>query len=338
MKSLILISAIFLSFISLAQLSTYPGNVGFIVNPGFLGPNYYVTNVQFTGHPQAVGSFISDSTNLGLSKGVIMTTGLIFGNQGPQGPNDKSSAGFDNGYGGTSLIPDSYNAAILEFDIWSFVDTIEFKYVFGSDEYPEYVGTQYNDQFRIFIEGPGISGIQDLNYIPNNIIAGINTISLDSNSTYFVYNGEGNNAPYNESDYYIQYDGFTKPLTAKVAVQIGQTYHLTVVIADVADGIYDSGVFIEQCNGCNYNASVQSLATREITCFPNPSDGDVSVQFPELTSPAELRVINYLGDVVRRIDVKSGESAYNINDLPSGSYVLEIVSESGVWKGKVTVN
>ena len=338
MKTILLLSAILFSFSSTAQLNTYPGNVGFVINPGFLGPNYSVSNVQFTGHPQAVGSFISDSSNLGLTKGVILTTGLIGTKNGPQGPNTNPSAGLDNYYGGTNLIPNSFNAAILEFDIWSFVDTIEFRYVFGSDEYPEYVGSQFNDQFRIFIEGPGISGAQDLNYIPSNIYAGINTINAQSNSNYFVDNGDGNTAPNNESDYYIQYDGFTTPLQAKVAVQTGQTYHLTIVVADIADGIFDSGVFLEQCDGCNYNASVQSWSTNKISCFPNPSDGNVSIEFPELTSAAELRIINYLGEEIKRVSVASGLKQFSVVDLPRGSYILEMISETAKWTGKLTVD
>jgi hypothetical protein len=337
MKALILLSTIFFSFSSLAQISTYTGNVGFIINPGFLGPNYSVSNVQFTGQPQAIGSFICDSCNLGLLKGVVMTTGLIEGDNSPVGPNNQYNAGFDNGYSGTSLIPDSYNAAVLEFDITSLVDTIQFRYVFGSDEYPEYVGSQFNDQFRIFIEGPGINGVQDLNYIPSGIYAGINTINAQSNSAYFVYNGEGDNAPYNESDYYIQYDGFTVPLMAKVAVQTEQTYHLTIVVADKADGIYDSGVFLEQCEECDYNASVPSELLNQISCYPNPSDGNVSLQFPELTEAGVLRVMNYLGEIIRTIEVSSGISELLVEELPQGNFILEISTENALWRGKMSV-
>lgn len=338
MKTLFLICAIFLSFASVAQLNTFPGNVGFVINSGFLGPNYSVTNVQYTGHPQAVGSFISDSSNLGLTKGVLLTTGLIYGNGGPQGPNDLFSASYSNGYSGTSFIQNSIDAAVLEFDILSNVDTIEFRYVFGSEEYPESIGSQYIDQFHILLSGPGILLYDTINRLPNGDLVGINTVNAAMNASYYVSNGNGNQAPYNQSDYYIQYNGFTVPLTAKVGVTAFQTYHITFVIADVTDPVYDSGLFLEQCDGCNYNASVQSWSTSKITCFPNPSDGNVSVEFPELTSAAELRVINHLGEVIKRIEVKSGAKIHSINDLPSGSYILEIISKSAIWTGKLAVN
>lgn len=337
MKNLLLLSTLFFSLSSFAQLNTYPGNVGFLMNPSFLGPNYQLMNVQFTGHPLAIGSFISDSSNLGLKKGVILTTGGIWGEDGPQGPNDKSNAAIDNGYGGSSFIPDSYNAAVLEFDLYTFVDTVEFRYVFGSDEYPEYVGTQFNDQFRIFIEGPGINGIQNLSYLPSNVYAGINTINAGAHPSLFVDNGSGSAAPFNESEYYIQYDGFTVPLTAKAAVQIGQTYHLTIVVVDVADAIFDSGVFIEQCESCNYNASVPHMSLDRISSYPNPSDGDLTLQFPELTSSSELRIINMIGEVVRSEEVKSGATEFYVDGLLSGTYIVEIISETTVWNGKVSV-
>lgn len=337
MKKVVLLSALFLSLSSIAQLNTYPGNVGFLMNPSFLGPNYQLTNVQFTGHPLAIGSFVSDSSNLGLKKGVILTTGGIWGEDGPQGPNDKSNAAIDNGYGGSSFIPDSYNAAVLEFDLYTFVDTVEFRYVFGSDEYPEYVGSQFNDQFRIFIEGPGINGIQNLSYLPSNVYAGINTINAGAHPSLFVGNGSGSTAPHNESEYYIQYDGFTVPLTAKAAVQIGQTYHLTIVVVDVADAIFDSGVFIEQCESCNYNASVPHMSLDRISSYPNPSDGDLTLQFPELTSSAELKVINALGQLERLETIKSGSTEFLINDISSGMYIVEITSETAVWNGKLNV-
>ena len=337
MKVIILLSSIFLTMSSFAQLLTFPGNVGFVINPSFLGPNYQVSNVQFTGHPQAVGSFISDSTNLGFEKGVLLTTGTIFGNSGPQGPNDDANSGIDNGSVGTSFIANSFNASVLEFDITSSIDTIQFRYIFGSEEYPEYVGSVFNDQFRIFIEGPGIIGVQDLNYIPNGTFAEINSINAQSNSNYFVPNGDGSNAPYDSSDYYIQYDGFTTPLTAKVAVQPGQTYHLTIVVADVGDGIFDSGVFIEQCEQCDYNASVTNEVLNRITCFPNPSKGNVSLRFPKLTASGVLRVVNHLGQTIRSVDASSGISELFLKGLPSGSFIVEITTEDSIWRGAIMV-
>ena len=40
-------------------------------------------------------------------------------------------------------------------------DSIAFNYVFGSDEYLEWVNSSYNDIFAFFLSGPGIVGPYD---------------------------------------------------------------------------------------------------------------------------------------------------------------------------------
>ncbi|MBK9457789.1 MAG: choice-of-anchor L domain-containing protein [Bacteroidetes bacterium] len=46
--------------------------------------------------------------------------------------------------------------------------------------------------------------------------------------------------PYNQYDFYIQYDGFTTVLEAKRQVIPCETYHLKIAIADDADYVWDS--------------------------------------------------------------------------------------------------
>jgi len=52
----------------------------------------------------------------------------------------------------------TFDASILEFDFIPQSDTLKFNYIFGSEEYPEYVNSGYNDVFGFFISGPGIAG------------------------------------------------------------------------------------------------------------------------------------------------------------------------------------
>jgi hypothetical protein len=51
---------------------------------------------------------------------------------------------------------DTYDATVLEFDFVPATDNISFNYVFGSEEYLEFVNAGYNDVFAFFISGPGI--------------------------------------------------------------------------------------------------------------------------------------------------------------------------------------
>ncbi|PHR49100.1 MAG: hypothetical protein COA32_03370 [Fluviicola sp.] len=259
MRILISISFIFNLCLLNAQLQTNGGqSPNQLVQNVLLGPGVDVSNVNFSGDNGAIGSFNAVNTTLGIDEGVLITTGTVANNaDGPHGPNDQANAGVDNGVGGynplTNLVgTNTFNAAVLEFDFVPFSDTVRFEYVFGSEEYPEFVGTQFNDVFAFFISGPGISGTKNMALIPgttqavaiNNVNNGPSNSGPCANCPYYNNNGNGSNAPYNGSSQYIQYDGFTTPLTAVSKVECGETYHLIIAVADVGDGIYDSGIFL----------------------------------------------------------------------------------------------
>ena len=270
----------FIPQISRAQLITNNSlNPQGLVQNILLGNGVTVSNVTYNGSPVAIAQFTAANTTLGINSGIVMTTGTTLPNgDGPQGPNDASGAGVDNNMGGFNLLSQAiqgtqtYNAAILEFDFIPYADTIRFKYVFGSDEYPEFAppnNTTYNDVFGFFISGPGITGFQNIAKLPNGAVVSINNVNTITNSFYFVNNGDGNTAPYNQSPQYIQYDGFTKVLEAVSQVQCGQTYHLILAIADVGDGQWDSGIFLE-ANSLSTITPVEIEHTLSQQVFANP--------------------------------------------------------------------
>lgn len=264
MKKLVYIFLIF-PFLSFGQLvtNTNMSPAGLLQNV-LLGPGVTVSNITYSGSPQAIGYFSAAGTNLEIAEGIVMTTGTVLNvnSNGPHGPNNSSNSGLDNNSPGSPKLSAlvggtaTYNATILEFDFIPYSDTVRFSYVFGSEEYREYVNSTFNDVFAFFISGPGIPGIQNMAKLPNGTVVAINNVNDGSEQTgtyvpacdncaYYKYNGSGSNAPYNASNTYIQYDGFTKPLEAVAKVQCGQTYHLAIAIADVGDGIFDSGIFLK---------------------------------------------------------------------------------------------
>ena len=181
------------------------------------------------------------------------------------GPNNESNAGIDNGFEGytplTSMFgAQTHNASVISFDVIPYGDTLKIKYIFASEEYPEYVGSQFVDGFAIFISGPGLPGNQNIARLPNGASTTVNNVNNGNpggtgsgigaspavNPQYFVTNGNGNQAPFNSSNTYLEFDGLTVPLTAKSVVTPGQTYHITIAIADAGDGIFDSGAFMEE--------------------------------------------------------------------------------------------
>ena len=251
MKQLFVIFLLFAQSFLNAQLTTTQSSPAALVQNVLLGSGVTVSNINYNGLPIAIGSFTANINNFGLSEGVVMTTGTIHNTgDGPHGPNNSGGSGVDNGAGPygplTSLVGNqTFNAAILEFDFVPYSDSVKFRYIFGSEEYPEYVGSQFNDVFAFFISGPGIAGLQNIAKLPNGQAVAINNVNAGANQSFFLNNWDGSQYPFNGSNTYLQYDGFTKVMTAAAKVQCGQTYHLVIAIADTGDGILDSGIFLE---------------------------------------------------------------------------------------------
>ena len=178
-----------------------------LVQNVLLGSGVTVSNVMYNGSPGAIGQFTANNTTLGITQGIVMTTGTVQAtSSGPQGPNNQSNAGMDNNAPGSPLLTNqvlggtqTFNAAILEFDFIPYADTVRFKYVFGSDEYPEFAppnNSGYNDVFGFFISGPGIVGMQNIANLPNGGgIVSINNVNAQTNQQFFTFNGDGNSPP-----------------------------------------------------------------------------------------------------------------------------------------------
>lgn len=235
------------------------------VTPTFLVQNVLMagggltaTGITYTGSPNARGTFNGSASNIGFNSGVLLTSGNL---TNAIGPNNMSGASLGNLLPGDPdldmiMTPTlSYDATILEFDFVATSDSIKFNYVFGSEEYMEFVSTTpggINDGFGFFISGPGISGpysggAQNIAIIPGTSLpVTMFNLNLNTNNAYYFDNGDGFGTGTAPDGLTIQYDGFTVPLEASAAVQCGQTYHVKLAIADGGDDILDSGVFIEE--------------------------------------------------------------------------------------------
>ena len=252
----------FLPTLVTAQLavnsSQSPAN---LVQNVLLGGGVSVSNITFNGGPAntpnvQAASFNSSSANVGLSTGILLCTGDA---AMAIGPNNNSGATLpqDGLFGGGDVDlaalagGDVFDAAVLEFDFVPSGGQISFDFVFASEEYIEYVGQGFNDRFGFFLSGPGINGPYSNNSVNIALVPGTSTpVAIDNvnpfeNPGFYVDNGDGWTAPYNTSGQYIQFDGFTTPLTASHAVQCGQSYHIKLAIADAGDPVLDSGVFLE---------------------------------------------------------------------------------------------
>ncbi|NVO01748.1 MAG: PKD domain-containing protein, partial [Bacteroidetes bacterium] len=280
---LILLFTLFTSIQGFAQLTVSTAMTPTqLVQNVLTGGGVTITNVTYSGlQPGSIGSFSTGATptNLGITNGIIIATGLVDGTvlQPLIGSPATNFLSNPNGTGSDTELANLVSgltvndASVLQFDFVPLADTIKFRYVFASEEYPEFVGSGFNDVFGFFVTGPNPPGVPTP-YVNKNIalIPGtttpvtINNVNSGLNATYYIDN-QG------MSGTTIVYDGFTTVLTAWCKVIPCQQYHLKIAIGDVGDQSYDSGVFLEA-------NSFTSNAINVTTAYSSPTVDTVSVE------------------------------------------------------------
>jgi large repetitive protein len=266
--ALITIATLGFATLATAQLQVIPGGTAPYNPPTNLIQNVLigagvtlVGTPTFAGTNAQVGYFDGSATNIGLASGIIMSTGPAVR---AIGPNNTTGNAFLGGDDVGSLATDANLSAIaggstiedvckFDFDFIPQADTLRFRYVFASEEYPNFPCTGVNDVFGFFISGQrpaslggGVYNNFNLATVPNTNL----TVSIDNingpgsgcgpagvNPQYYINN------PANSVT--IQYDGFTTVLTAQVVVVPCTQYHIKLAISDVTDAIYDTAIFLE---------------------------------------------------------------------------------------------
>jgi hypothetical protein len=215
-----------------------------------LGPDVEVSNATLTAAPGAAGLFSGGASVIGIDQGIILSSGNIVTLVGPNLLDDTS---YDNNYAGDAdldgLIPGytTYDATILEFD-FSCADptAISFQYVFGSEEYNEWVASPFNDVFGFFLNGQNIALVPTVCSNPGIPVA-INNVNCDnpydpprgSNCDCFRNNDLNDGGGLIDTEM----DGTTQVFYATAQIQPG-TNHMKIAIADAGDRILDSNVMI----------------------------------------------------------------------------------------------
>jgi len=201
-----------------------------------------VSNITVTGDNRALGIFSGGfADGLAIDNGVILSNGDISNAVGPNLSDGKSTEFNTAGDADLETLArgaELRDAAVLTFD---FVPTqsgqLQFRYVFASEEYNEFVGAQFNDVFGFFLGGQNIATL-------GGSAVAINSVNKNRNSTVFNNNSVQDFTP--PTPFATEFDGFTEALTATALVEQGLTYRIKLVIADSNDSSFDSAVFLEQ--------------------------------------------------------------------------------------------
>lgn len=220
-----------------------------------IGPGISYSNASIIGSLNAIRYFengASGGLSPSLESGIVLSTGTLTDNlNGPSSVFRNYSLetpGFSE-LSDIAGVP-THDGIMLKFDFVPTNESINIKFQFGSEEYNEFVHTQFNDVFAFFISGPGIDGEKNIALVPfteNRItINSINSghglcppnILLATNPMFHINNCE--------EIYDNCMDGFTIHLTAFSEVIPNETYTIKLMLADGDDNFYDSWAFLQE--------------------------------------------------------------------------------------------
>lgn len=208
----------------------------------FLSGGGGAENMFFNGPTGSIGTYQNSSGLWGLPPGIMLSSGQVI--DYGDGPNTSEFFSTDYGAGGHGDLTDlagyqTYDATSFGFDFRASQDAISFNFLFGSDEYAEFVGTQYNDAFGAWLtDSSGTKTQLSFDDCGNPIT--INTAWMsDSSGT--------------------ELDGATEYLITTANVSQGADYSIEFAIADTSDGIYDSTIYLSDFIGAEEPYDVYGL-------------------------------------------------------------------------------
>ncbi|HCK21158.1 MAG TPA: hypothetical protein DHW15_03055 [Bacteroidetes bacterium] len=338
MKKLLLLLATFAMLLpTRAQMEVWeePNDTTFIY--ALAGPGVTVSGIVRTCADSASGFFNATAAVLGIDSGIALTSGTLLNTLGPNANGGTTAMNsFDGDADLDELIPGyfTYDACFIEFDMTVMADTVRISYVFGSEEYLEWVGSSFNDVFAFWVSGPGITDTVNIATIPGtDIPVAINNVNSTSYPEFYVENGDGYTEPYASDPSYVQYDGLTTVLTGEIAVTAGETYHMKIAVADAGDYILDSGVFLETGSlgslriGTGYYGDGDALVAAEDCSngyieFTNyvPSDLDLVIDY-HIEGTAEMGVDYEV--IASQITIPAGMSTATLPIVPISDMLTE---------------
>lgn len=322
-----------------------------LIREEFLKGGIEIKNISYKGNRQALGLFTYRSDQFPLSSGIILSTGKAADISGPNHSLKTSGIFHSPGDSVLNLISRGWteDACVIEFDFIPSSENIAFDFVFGSEEYPEYVNSVFNDVFAFIVTNISTNEKFNIAHLPaTGEPVTVNNVNHLKNQEYFIDNpapnilylmekegeitGKSNRKKQQEIQAYnqslikcrtkiceeIQYDGFTKVLTARAKVIPDQTYHFKIGIGDVSDALYDSGVILRSHSFKSFDnfGRIKGDTTGELVLLPG-----VTQTLPGREEPLPVVKNREAGQTVVLFDFDSalltGESLRILDSLVS---------------------
>ncbi len=190
------------------------------------------SNVSFSGASSAVGTYTNSSGLWGLSPGIVLSSGKV--TDYSNGPNTSGRFSTDLGRPGQANLTaladhPTYDAASFKFDFTAASNQISYKFLFGTEEYPEYVGSVFNDAFGVWLTNPSGAKTQ---------------LSFDNFGKPITVNTAWMSASPG-----TELDGTAGLLQTTANVAKGQKYSIEFALADTSDHVWDSTVYLSNFTG-----------------------------------------------------------------------------------------
>ena len=204
------------------------------------GPGVTVQSATYTGQASSAAIYSNGQLAPGVvpsNTGVILSTGLAASfTQSNGDPNRSAGTSADtsgpnnnalfNALAGTN----TFDASFLDVTFVPNGNMMTMQFVFGSEEYPEYINSQFNDIVGVWVNGVSVP------MTVNGGTASVNNINGATQQNLFVNN---------QTDAYnTEMDGFTVTLSLSIPVTAGVANTIRIGIADVGDSGFDSNLLI----------------------------------------------------------------------------------------------
>lgn len=284
----------------------------------------------------AFGTFTGADSDLGLDKGLLVTTGSA---AAVGRPNTQPDMGFRNQTPGIPLL-DSLSRAVyqdsttthdgcsVDLEFTPETDVIGLEITMGSEEYPECLDEQLTDIMGLFYTTAGFMGDPRLdNHVNIARIPGdsldiqISTINPADSNRWVYYRNMLNSQS-------VEYDGMVangsggqKFIMLTQNVEPCQVNNLITAIADRGDSLYDSGIFLS-----NIRCLTPVISFQSSTGLPffieecDPGEDFITISYPRTYDEDTEWTVRFEGDASEGSDF----------EWPSGGTIIQPAGEMSV--------
>jgi hypothetical protein len=152
-----------------------------------------------------------------------------------------------------------YATLTFTLDVPIYANSFSFNFNFLSREFPEWVGSAFNDTFEVFLTGDAYTGQIVFDAFGNpvtvnnalfetydsSLLQGTGFCEDDSSAMFTPCTDTNGDGTINQSDGSCDCDGSTGWVTTIAPCSPGTQITLSFEIYDVADGVWDSGVLLD---------------------------------------------------------------------------------------------